>query len=98
MCRLPSSALPFHVNNHRVAKLPAAFESVADAPRLFRSIYVYLPGIIGILLAAGMIEIPGWGRKWTLVFGALVQGVAMAMYTQVDTITAKVGLNALEYM
>jgi hypothetical protein len=65
---------------------------------ILHSVYVYLPGILGVFFAAGFVELRGLGRKWTLVFGALVQGVAMAMYTQVDTLKASVGLNALEYM
>ncbi|KDE05108.1 hypothetical protein MVLG_04548 [Microbotryum lychnidis-dioicae p1A1 Lamole] len=62
------------------------------------SIYVYLPGTLGTILAAACVELPGVGRKWSLVFGAIVQGVSMGMYTQVDTIKASVGLNALEYI
>lgn len=45
-----------------------------------------------------MVEVPGIGRKWSLVFGAIIQGVAMALYTQATTIRASVGLNALEYI
>lgn len=38
------------------------------------------------------------GRKWSLVFSALCQGIAMAMYTQVSNTAGYVGLNALEYI
>ncbi|SCV67278.1 BQ2448_5924 [Microbotryum intermedium] len=72
-----------------------AGQSVTETYRL--TIYVYLPGILGTVLAAACVELPGAGRKWSLVFGAIVQGVSTAMYTQVDTIKASVGLNALEY-
>ncbi|SCZ95990.1 BZ3500_MvSof-1268-A1-R1_Chr8-1g09930 [Microbotryum saponariae] len=54
------------------------------------SIYVYLSGILGTILAAACVELPGVGRKWSLVFGAIVQGVSMAMYTQMDTIKVSV--------
>jgi len=70
--------------------------SVTETYRQY--VYIYLPGILGTIMAAAMIELPGIGRKWTLVFGALVQGVSMAMYTQVTTLKASVGLNALEYI
>lgn len=51
---------------------------------LRHSIYIYLPGIIGTIMAAAAVELPAIGRKWSLVFGAIVQGVSMAMYTQVS--------------
>lgn len=38
------------------------------------------------------------GRKWSLVFSAVCQGIAMAMYTQVKNTAGYVGLNALEYV
>ena len=38
------------------------------------------------------------GRKWSLVFSALCQGLAMAMYTQVKSTVGFVSLNALEYI
>ncbi|KAL8280238.1 hypothetical protein RQP46_007352 [Phenoliferia psychrophenolica] len=79
--------------------LRQAFGRFKHLKGLFRtSIYIYLPGIIGTALAAAAVELPGIGRKWSLVFGAIVQGVSMAMYTQVTTIKASVGLNALEYI
>jgi hypothetical protein len=59
---------------------------------------IYFPGIIGALLALISIQLPLVGRKWSLVFSALCQGVSMAMYTQVSSTAAYVGLNALEYI
>jgi hypothetical protein len=41
---------------------------------------------------------PLLGRKWSLVFSAICQGLSMAMYTQVYTTAGYVGLNALEYI
>jgi MFS family permease len=59
---------------------------------------IYFPGIIGAILALASIQLPLVGRKWSLVFSALCQGVSMAMYTQVSNTAAYVGLNALEYI
>ncbi|KAL8276496.1 hypothetical protein RQP46_011097 [Phenoliferia psychrophenolica] len=79
--------------------LKQAFSRFKHLKGLFRTrIYIYLPGIIGTAMAAAAVELPGIGRKWSLVFGAIVQGVSMAMYTQVTTLKASVGLNALEYI
>ncbi|KAL4869404.1 hypothetical protein BDV12DRAFT_196452 [Aspergillus spectabilis] len=61
-------------------------------------IYVYLPGILGAVAALVSIQIPLLGRKWSLVISAALQGLSMAMYTQVKTTAGYVGLNALEYI
>jgi MFS family permease len=61
-------------------------------------IIIYAPGILGALLALVSVQMPLVGRKWSLVFSALCQGLAMAMYTQVRTTAGYVGLNALEYI
>ncbi|KAJ5328695.1 hypothetical protein N7452_009085 [Penicillium brevicompactum] len=37
-------------------------------------------------------------EKWSLVISAALQGVSMAMYTQVESTAGYVGLNALEYI
>lgn len=61
-------------------------------------IIIYTPGIIGAVLALASVQMPLLGRKWSLVFSAICQGLAMAMYTQVKNTAGYVGLNALEYI
>lgn len=61
-------------------------------------IYIYLPGILGAVIAMLSVQLPLVGRKWSLVFSALCQGLAMAMYTQVTNTAGYVGLNAFEYI
>lgn len=61
-------------------------------------VYIYLPGILGAVLALISVQLPLVGRKWSLVFSAACQGLSMAMYTQVRTTAGYVGLNALEYI
>lgn len=61
-------------------------------------IYIYLPGILGAVIALFSVQLPLIGRKWSLVFSAFCQGLAMAMYTQVRTTAGYVGLNALAYI
>ncbi|KAK8843945.1 hypothetical protein IAR55_006737 [Kwoniella newhampshirensis] len=70
--------------------------TVTDTYRQY--VYIYLPGIIGAVLALFSIQLPLVGRKWSLVFSAAMQGLSMAMYTQVRTTAGYVGLNALEYV
>ncbi|KAH9882242.1 hypothetical protein J1614_001414 [Plenodomus biglobosus] len=70
--------------------------SVSDTYKQY--IIIYTPGIIGAVLALISVQMPLLGRKWSLVFSAICQGLSMAMYTQVDSTAAFVGLNALEYI
>jgi hypothetical protein len=61
-------------------------------------IYIYTPGILGAVIAMASVQLPLVGRKWSLVFSALCQGIAMAMYTQVSNTAGYVGLNSFEYI
>ncbi|KAF2640464.1 sugar transporter-like protein [Massarina eburnea CBS 473.64] len=61
-------------------------------------VIIYTPGILGAILALMSVQMRLVGRKWSLVFSAICQGISMAMYTQVRTTAGYVGLNALEYI
>ncbi|CAG8043978.1 unnamed protein product [Penicillium salamii] len=74
-------------------------ESGGNVTETYRQyIYIYLPGIIGAVIALFSIQLPLIGRKWSLVIAATLQGVSMALYTQVKNTAGYVGLNALEYI
>lgn len=85
--------LPIVLLNNNV---DSGANNVTDTYREY--VYIYLPGIIGAILALGSIQMPLLGRKWSLVISAALQGVSMAMYTQVQNTAGYVGLNALEYI
>lgn len=70
--------------------------TVSDTYRQY--IIIYLPGVIGAIIALFSVQLPLIGRKWSLVISAALQGLSMAMYTQVKTTAGYVGLNALEYI
>jgi hypothetical protein len=70
--------------------------TVQDTYRQY--LIIYSPGIIGSVFALISVQMPLLGRKWSLVFSAICQGLSMAMYTQVKTTAGYVGLNALEYI
>lgn len=59
-------------------------------------IYIALPGVAGSALALLSVSMPIFGRKWSLVVSAIMQGLSMAMYTQVKSTVAYVALNAWE--
>ncbi|ODN96244.1 hypothetical protein I350_08246 [Cryptococcus amylolentus CBS 6273] len=90
---LAGSFLPIVLLNHNVSD---GATTVTETYRQY--VYIYLPGIIGAVLALFSIQLPLVGRKWSLVFSAAMQGLSMAMYTQVRTTAGYVGLNALEYV
>ncbi|KFX95693.1 hypothetical protein O988_05683 [Pseudogymnoascus sp. VKM F-3808] len=70
--------------------------TVSDTYRQY--VYIYLPGVIGAVVALFSVQLPLLGRKWSLVISAALQGLSMAMYTQVENTAGFVGLNALEYI
>ncbi|KAJ4348012.1 uncharacterized protein N0V89_009384 [Didymosphaeria variabile] len=90
---LASSFLPIILLRNNVSD---GRGSVSDTYQQY--IIIYAPGIIGALLALVSVQMPLVGRKWSLVFSAVCQGLAMAMYTQVENTAGYVGLNALEYI
>ena len=85
---LPIVLLRFNVSNGAT--------SVAATYREY--VYIYLPGIIGAFMGLFSVQLPLVGRKWSMVLAATLQGLSMAMYTQVRSTAGYVGLNALEYI
>ncbi|KAJ5201455.1 uncharacterized protein N7498_006118 [Penicillium cinerascens] len=85
--------LPIVLLNNNV---DSGTDNVSDTYREY--VYIYLPGIIGAIVALISIQMPLLGRKWSLVISAALQGLSMAMYTQVKDTAGYVGLNALEYI
>ncbi|GIZ44729.1 hypothetical protein CKM354_000792000 [Cercospora kikuchii] len=61
-------------------------------------IAIYTPGILGAIMGLFSVQLPLIGRKWSLVISAILQGLAMAMYTQVKNTAGYVGLNAFQYI
>ncbi|EMD69671.1 hypothetical protein GGP41_001189 [Bipolaris sorokiniana] len=90
---LAGAFLPIILYNNNVSD---GRSSVSDTYEQY--MIIYFPGIIGAVLALFSVQMPLLGRKWSLVFSALCQGISMAMYTQVSSTAAYVGLNALEYI
>ncbi|GHJ85331.1 hypothetical protein NliqN6_1733 [Naganishia liquefaciens] len=90
---IAGSYLPIILNNRNVS---SGQNSVYDTYEQY--IIIYAPGIIGCVIAMLAIQLPVLGRKWSLVLSAALQGLSMAMYTQVRSTAGYVGLNALEYI
>ncbi|KAF2673622.1 MFS general substrate transporter [Microthyrium microscopicum] len=60
-------------------------------------IYIYLPGIVGVLIGAFMYNVPAIGRKWTMVLSSGLMGASIFIFSTVNTQAANVGLNLMEY-
>ncbi|CZT09145.1 related to 4-hydroxybenzoate transporter [Rhynchosporium agropyri] len=60
-------------------------------------IIIYLPGIVGVGLGAGMIRFGRLGRKWTMVFAALMMGISLFLFATVNTQASNIGFNLMEY-
>lgn len=90
---LAGSFLPIILKQNNVS---SGQGTVTDTYRQY--VYIYLPGVLGAVMAMAAVQLPILGRKWSLVLGAAIQGLSMAMYTQVKTTAGYVGLNALEYI
>ncbi|KAF2214079.1 hypothetical protein CERZMDRAFT_111022 [Cercospora zeae-maydis SCOH1-5] len=60
--------------------------------------YKHYIGILGAIMGLFSVQLPLIGRKWSLVISAILQGLAMAMYTQVYNTAGYVGLNAFQYI
>ena len=58
---------------------------------------MYCPGLVAVLLAVFLVQIPSFGRKWTLVLSSMLMGVSLFLYSIVSTEASHVGLNAMAY-
>ncbi|KAF2223103.1 major facilitator superfamily domain-containing protein [Elsinoe ampelina] len=71
-----------------------------DVPlrQTYRSyVYIYLPGIIGVVGGAMMYRVPAFGRKWTMVIASGLMGASIFIYSTVNDEASNIGLNVMEY-
>lgn len=61
------------------------------------SIVIAVVGVPGVLLGAALIEVPRFGRKWSMVLSSALMGVSLFLYATITTPAASVGFNAMEY-
>ena len=60
-------------------------------------IYIYFPGVVGVLLGALLYRTPQFGRKWTMVVSAAMMGISIFVFSTVNSTASNIGLNAMEY-
>ncbi|OAL03813.1 MFS general substrate transporter [Phaeosphaeriaceae sp. SRC1lsM3a] len=60
-------------------------------------IYIYLPGIVGVLLGAASYQVSRVGRKWTMVISSAMMGVSIFLFSSVNSAASNIGFNVMEY-
>ena len=60
-------------------------------------LYIYAPGIVGVLLGSLMYGVPAVGRKWTMVISSGLMGASIFIFSAVNTEASNIGLNVMEY-
>lgn len=60
-------------------------------------VYIFLPGIVGVLLGSLMYHVPAVGRKWTMVISSGLMGASIFIFSAVNTEASNIGLNVMEY-
>jgi len=60
-------------------------------------IYIYLPGVIGVLLGAASYRVPAVGRKWTMVISSAMMGISIFLFSSVNSAASNIGFNVMEY-
>lgn len=60
-------------------------------------IYIYLPGIVGVMLGALMYAVPVVGRKWAMVVSSGLMGASIFIFSAVNDEASNIGLNVMEY-
>lgn len=61
------------------------------------SIIIAVAGVPGVLLGTALIEIPHFGRKWSMVLSSALMATSLFLYAIITTPAASVGFNAMEY-
>lgn len=69
--------------------------SISDTYKSY--MYIYVCGVPGVLVAAGLCQIPFLGRKWSMFIGAVLMSLSLFLFAVVNTNAGRVGFNAMEY-
>jgi len=60
-------------------------------------VYIYLPGIVGVLLGGLMYNVPAVGRKYTMVISSALMATSIFIFSAVNSEASNIGLNVMEY-
>lgn len=60
-------------------------------------IWIYLPGMVGVLLGALLYRASRVGRKWSMVLSSALMGISIFVFSTINTAASNIGLNLMEY-
>ncbi|TID13026.1 membrane transporter [Venturia nashicola] len=60
-------------------------------------VYIYLPGIVGVLIGGLCYHLPHIGRKYTMMLSSGLMGASIFIFSAVNSRASNIGLNAMEY-
>lgn len=69
--------------------------TVRDTYRSY--VWIYLPGIVGVLAGVLCYDLKHIGRKWTMVVSSGLMGASIFIFATVNDQASNIGLNVMEY-
>ena len=60
-------------------------------------IYIYLPGILGVVLGVLLYDAPHVGRRLTMLISSALMAASLFLFASVTSEASNIGLNAMEY-
>lgn len=60
-------------------------------------IYIYLPGVFGVLLGTLAYRATSIGRKWTMVISSALMAISIFLFSSVNSAASNIGFNVMEY-
>lgn len=60
-------------------------------------VYIYLPGVVGVLAGVLCYDLPKVGRQLTIIVSSALMAVSLFVFATVNTEASNIGLNAMEY-
>ena len=69
--------------------------SLRDTYRSY--IFIYMPGVFGVLLRTLAYRAPRIGRKWTMVFSSALMAASIFLFSSINSAASNIGFNVMEY-
>ncbi|CAA9964822.1 Membrane transporter [Pyrenophora teres f. maculata] len=60
-------------------------------------IFIYLPGVFGVILGTLSYRASRVGRKWTMVVSSALMGISIFLFSSVNSAGSNIGFNVMEY-
>jgi nitrate/nitrite transporter NarK len=60
-------------------------------------IYIYLPGVLGVMLGTILYQAPYVGRKWTMITSSALMSISIFAFSTINNPISNIGLNLTEY-